>query len=326
MVNPMAKRWVSSVSKAANDMGIKVRGVSDLSEQQKFVRILRSAVADLQRGHSKEGEVFYNKMRFKERLAKARIRIPETYGYLRRYKEEDYKTFWAGIEGKDSFVYKPNHLSQGRHIYSIQIVDGQMLEPDGAIRTADFFEKTTKKILNGRHVHRGVYMEERLYCHESLREWYDSDGIADLRVYMLCDVPLYGKLRLPTKKSHGYGNTGRNATAYYVDFETMEIGETRFMSNISRTHPDTGVNLIGESMPFCQEFINASVRVAKLFKLPFHSVDMTVNEKGEVVVIEGEKIPLLRHFTKSGVIDLLQKMEDYTGTRMRGYHGMRLRR
>lgn len=273
--------------------------------------MLRERINHLQRGFYDEGKIFYSKIKFKETLIKHRLKVPETYSYIRSMN--DWDSFWAAQEGLEEFVFKPNHLSQGRNIFVLKKdKEGNLVEPDGVIRTPDYLQKIAGRMLNGNHAMRGLLMEEVIHSHRSFVEFYENDGIADMRMYMLYDVPIFGKLRLPTKASNYYGNTGRNAAAYFVS-STGEIEETDLFNNCSKYHPDTKKMIVERECPYWKQMSDMGVAVAKIFNVPFHSVDMTVNQDGEVVVIEAEKIPLLSHFTKKGSLYVMDLIKEYSG-------------
>lgn len=314
-------RSASSVNMASKLFHLSIKGVDDLSDHQKAVRKLRATINKIQGAYPKEGELFYDKIGFKTKLTKSKVRVPKTYSYMNTYNKdtfnEDFDKFWDVTNSLNEFIFKPNHLSQGRHVYSIHKINDKLYEPDDKEITKEQLKKVTAGILKGKHVYKGFMIEELINSHPSLKELHGQNGIADMRIYMLYDVPIFGKLRLPTKLSHGYGNTGRNAVAVYCNFSTMKFEESNTMNNIVRIHPDTGTNLIGKPIPFGTEMVNVATVVSKLFDIPFHSVDMTVNEKGEVIVIEGEKIPLLSHFTPAGVTKIMELINLYSGVTKR---------
>ena len=302
-----------AVQVASNLFGIPVNRFGNFdTEQAKYVHILRMKINELQQGF-RDGEVFYDKMGFKEIMLKARIHAPKTYSYIKN--SNDFPHFWDSIKDVTEFVYKPNHLSQGRHIHVIKVINGEYIEMDGTIRTKEFFEKLSIEILSGHHIYKGLILEERIRSHPQLQEWYGNEGIADLRAYVLGDRYLFGKLRLPSKLSHGFANTARSATACYVDENGIIQDGSPFMDNVSAIHPDTKKNLTGIQIPHWNKFFGTIVQVSKLFKIPFHSVDLTVNQDGIPTVIESEKIPYLTHFTKRGAIELTEKVDNFMRSR-----------
>lgn len=318
----------SSVSLASQMFNIPVRKHGNFATAQaKFVHLLRLKVNELQRPYSDESDIFYDKMAFKENLVKSRLRTPGTYAFIREVK--DFDSFWKrqlDNEDIEEFVIKPNHLSQGRHVYVLKKNYDEYLDPkrpddgyiprytyteiDGTKRNKKYFREVAKSILHGHRIG-GLMMEEVIHSHPDYTKWQGNPGIADLRAYVLYDSFLYGKLRLPTKKSSYYGNTGRNAFACFVNSDGV-IDETDLMDNVGIVHPDTKINLKGEKLPFWDKMYSMIISVAKLFRIPFHSVDLTIEENGMACCIESERIPYLSHFTKRGALELKQKMDDIT--------------
>jgi hypothetical protein len=310
----MGRSKTTSLNIASSMFKIPIRKYGNFAtEQAMFVHKLRQKVNQIQYGFHEEGMIFYNKIKFKETMEKARIKIPKTYAYINDFS--DFDSFWKAQKDLDEFVFKPNHLSQGKHIHVVHKEDGKYFDIDGKPRSTMYFRDLAEKILKGRHAHRGLIMEEVIHCHEKLVEWYDNKGIADFRIYCAYDTLMYGKLRLPTARSGFLGNTGKSAVAFFIDKDGV-ICESDLMSNIDTKHPDTQIKLIGQRIPYWDDIETIVLTVAKMFKIPFHSVDLTINDKGEVIVIEAEKIPLLRHFTKRGCIELMQYFDERRGRKL----------
>ena len=303
----------SSIGMVEKIMNIKVRQFINFpDEQSKFVHQLRTKISEIQRPNQKEGEIFYDKIAFKREIDGLRLPVPKTYSSIQNLK--DFQLLWDGQKDLTEFVFKPNHLSQGLHIHSVKKTGpDQYTELNGTTHDTKYFRLLTQKILERPHVHKAVLLEEMIHSHPDFKKWYVYDGIMDMRIYCLYDTILCGKMRLPTKSSQGYGNTGRNGCAVFINPSTGIIEDPGWMDNIVTKHPDLGITLVGEKVPFWKEMCQTATVVAKHFKLPFHSVDMTVNENGVPIIIEGEKIPLLSHFTKKGSVEVMDLIKKYSG-------------
>jgi len=303
---------MSTIETASTVFGIPVRRFGNFdTEQGKYVHILRMKINEIQRGFQKEGEMFYNKSAFKEFMIKNRIKSPQTYGYMTNMTQWD--DFWSKQKDLKEFVFKPNHLSQGKFIHVMKRIDDKLVEHNGAVHDEPYFKSVAQTIMNGRHVYKGIMLEETVHSHPDLKKWYGvEEGIADMRLYALYDKILYGKLRLPAKRSGYYSNTGRDAPAFHINVDGI-VDNSYMMDNTITIHPDTNKNFKGEKVPFWDKFYQTGLVVAKLFKIPFHSIDLTIDETGEATVIESEKIPFLGHYTVKGAVEMLNLIKKYGG-------------
>lgn len=271
------------------------------------VKDLRKAVWALQKGHRKEGKLFYNKYRFKKFIDAQGVRTPYTYRFFTRKRQ--IPTF--DFEGlPERFVIKPNMASRGMQVYNLRrLPDGRLQEIDGRIHPADFAPGKVGYILSHKGAG-GCIVEEAITnpaAFDGLLK--GQEGIVDVRLYMLNDVPLYAKARIPTKESFGYSNTGRKAAALFVNADGFIVPDDVF-KNTGTRHPDYNIDYKGTPLPCWKEFVRVAVQVAKLFTLPFHSVDMTIAADGKGCVIESEMIPLLSHFTDKGAEELIKKIKE----------------
>lgn len=269
----------------------------------------------------KEGALFYNKEQFKGVLRRHGIKTPETYMYIER--PEDAPKIVNRIKELDlqEFVIKPNHLSQGRGITVFKKCGKKGYEePDGTLwYLTDIEDKVASLLDTTPSVNKGLILEERIHTHPDLNKWNPYPGtISDLRIYVVYHMLVFGKLRIPSKKSHGLANTGQGGIAVYFNDKGL-MNDEPYMTNTVTSHPDTGVNIKGEQMPFWDKIELATVQVSKCFRLPFHSVDLTVDSNKEAVVIESEKIPFLSHFTQAACLHLMRLIKKYSGETVDGY-------
>ena len=161
------------------------------------------------------------------------------------------------------------------------------------------------KVNRGASSAKGIMFEERIRSHDKLKDFMVGDGIADIRLAFFNDEFQFGIARFPTVRSKGYGNTGRGASwGVFLD-------GGKFVDDVRFLPCDVSVGVL----PFFEDMIRTSKDVLGLYQFPFQTIDLTVDENGEVVVIESEKSPQLEvYLTKEGgawlykmVIDMLRK-------------------
>ena len=252
-----------------------------------------------------ESRIFYDKLAFKQKMEENNILTPKTYAIVDR--EKRLNKFWMDIADYETFVIKPDRMSEGRGIRVLKRTEDptMFLEMNGDRISIDTIRKeivgALNRMTNNRRI-RGdrnkVYAEERIFVNDALNNLTVYDGIVDFRVYLLIDETfkkkevLYSKVRCPLKKSKGMGNTAKGAVALFVDADGKICNDDIF-TNTTTKYRKTDYE--GNTIPFWNKVKEKAEEVGNLFKSPFHSVDMTVNKDGEVVVIEAEKIPLLRY-------------------------------
>ena len=280
------------------------------SSMTKFFHLIRK----LDKHMGNERHVFCDKYAFKKLIEENGIKVPETYATLR--KEKDWDVFWDKVSQYDTFVMKPNRLSEGRGIHVLTRGEENWFEISGeavAIATLmkdaiGFLRRRTTAHRDGQKVRNIVIAEERVFSHEDFDEFTVDGGIVDFRMYMLDDEVLYGKMRCPTNKSGGLGNTAKGAIALFVEKGIISDGKEIFKNTTSRYN---GVDMAGREVPFWKEIKECSENVSKIFKSPFHSVDLTIGKDGKATVMECEKIPTLDHFKKPEADRLYEVLEEW---------------
>jgi len=266
------------------------------------VHNLRNLIHLIQLPDAKESEIFYDKFRFKLLLRDQDILVPNTYDYITEIDD------FTHLKYLEEFVIKPNQSSSGINVYLLKkIAPDTYKEIDGRIHDWTFVDGKIKNIL-GISVCGGVIIEETIHNPPEFDIFNSTKGVIDLRLYMLDDKILMGKFRIPTKKSLGYANTSRKATAMYVNSKGI-ITEEGMFNNTTTTHPNSDKDFEGRSLPYWEKFAETGVKVARAFDLRFHSVDLTINKKGEACCIESEAIPYLSFFTPKACEYLMKLMD-----------------
>jgi len=311
-VNPKYKNrrrpdWGITPSEMANKMtsGRFMKEQREKKSKAKRTKLFHN-IRRVDRCFEGESKIFYDKLGFKKMMNENNILTPKTYAIVDRKKRLE--KFWDEVKELDTFVLKPDRMSEGRGIRVLEKTDNPEIwrEMNGDNISVDTIHKEIighlNRMTNNRRV-RGdrnkVFAEERIFVHKSLKDFSIYNGIVDFRVYVMIDQKfkkkevLYAKMRCPNKESGGMGNTAKGATALFIDVDGV-VKDSDIFNNVTTKYKKT--NYSGVKMPMWDKVKERAEEVGALFKSPFHSVDMTVNEDGEVVVIESEKIPLLRYF------------------------------
>lgn len=274
---------------------------------------LSHKIDTIQHPFKSEHRLFFNKIAFKTRLQSYGVRTPLTFSYIT--DDRLFDKLWAAQVPLSNFVLKPNHLGNGKGVYVITKKDGQYLEIDGTPipDPYNYFKQISKTILlHSNHKYKGLILEEKIDTHPKIKAIYGMDrGIADIRLFMMFDKYAFGRFRTPTKDSRYYANFGRGGAVFYID-ENGRIADGRsIFRNHSVEHPDTHKNLVGAKVPFWKEIIEEAVKASKLFKIPYHTIDLTVNTDGKPVIIEGESMPGLKDLTPYGTKYMLDTIDKH---------------
>ena len=111
-------------------------------------------------------------------------------------------------------------------------------------------------------------------------------GLPDCRIVLMRGVPLLAMLRLGTMASRGRGNLHAGAIAVGVD---LASGRTLHAVHRRRTvinHPDTGIALVGQVVPYWSRLVMMAARAAATVPLALLGVDLLVDRDRGPVVLE----------------------------------------
>jgi hypothetical protein len=258
----------------------------------------RAAVASfleaLTRENRRMSGLVWDKHAFKA-VAALEGKVPRTI--LLTADSEELAVCLATIDRGFAFVVKPNHLSQGVGVRS--------LEGLGAGRFADIsgeelsIEDLVDEAEACRRLRRGpcgnppaTMVEERVVSHEAFAPWMEVEGaMADVRMLYLFGRFKCCYARFPTRESRGYGNYSRGATFGGTFGDGVFVGDPRFSLNM----------ICDGELPFFREMRERGSRVVTRCQLPWQAVDMTVDREGEVVVVESETLPQLICLSEEGI-------------------------
>jgi len=266
------------------------------------VHNLRLLINEIHKGRG--GGIFYNKVAFKRYLKKHGVRVPETYVHILSENQIEQ------VKDYDEFVLKPVMGSCGQDIYNLKrISEDEYLEIDGRIHPWSFVRGKIALILSIERAG-GVLIEETI--HHSPKHDRFLNGLKsppDTRCYMVYGKVVYAKFRIPTKRSEGYGNSGKGAVPLFVSKSGI-VEKDNIFRNTATIHKESGKDFEGVEVPFWSEMVGISEKISGLFNLDYHSVDLMVNSRNEILCAEAECIPFLSYYTvPHGVKDLMDRFK-----------------
>ena len=263
---------------------------------------LRSKLNTLNKGTRKTGDYIQSKYQFRLKASKV-AKVPKVY-----YYGTDLQKIRNVIMTLDEFVLKPNHLSRGIGIRILKRDGNKFIDPNGDVLTAkDIVDECAMIIRLKRYFGmKAVLIEENITTHPKL----NPNGFADIRMFYFKNRFLFCIARMGHKHSNTYGNTNRGASWGAV-LNGKFVRDDRFIQS---------GNIQG-SLAFFDQMALTGQKVTSTFGIIFQTIDMTVNTKGEVLVLESEQMPQIQYYLTNKGVDWLDKM---TGTPLR-IEGSRLK-
>ena len=242
------------------------------------MRRLKSSISKINRLYKQPNDYTQCKYYIKEKIKKD-VNVSDTY-----YYGDNLELLRNEIMKRDEMVIKPNHLSQGVGIRVLtKMEDGRYQDINNDILTIEDIIDECRVILNIKRLNakRKIIVEERIRSHSFFGT---EDGtVADIRMFFYNKRFLWANMRVPSSSSGGYSNLSRGADVSYIsdNGDFVDSSDERFQKRLYRKG----------KIPFFKDLVDAGKKVSNLYGLKFQTVDMTVNDKGEVIVIECEELP-----------------------------------
>ncbi len=193
------------------------------------------------------------------------------------------------IEDEEHFVIKPAQSSggQGLMVVGEQVERGVWLKAGGGDVTLAEIRQHVANIVFGafsKDRPDRAYVEERIRAHPvHARLWHD--GLSDLRIITLNQVPLMAMLRVPTAASGGVANLHQGGIGLAIDIESGRTIRASFRGRPIDRHPDSGAPLIGVQQPEWERVIDTARRASQV-PLAYLGTDIVVDQSGRTLVLE----------------------------------------
>lgn len=236
-----------------------------------------------------EQELAKSKLRFKALLSQHGILTPRTYGVIKRITDLE------GIEEIPiDFVVKPDKGHGGNGILLLRRENDYWLTPNNHVYRLRDLKRHIEMILDGQFSDAAendlCLIEERIYPSPALT--FDKlVGLPDVRVVCHNHAAVLAMIRYPTPRSSGKANLTAGAYGIGLDLETGRV-QGLFEKQNRVFHPLIALHIPKEfAVPRWQEVVATAERASRLSGLGFSGVDIIIDDKGRILVLEINGFP-----------------------------------
>ena len=232
-------------------------------------------------------------MRMHDLCRQIGVETPEVYGVVRSYATLHRLGEFLGKRG--DFVIKPNRGSAGRGVLVLLGRDGdRYVRHNGERLTLEQLRQHFSDLLSGMYSLGGrpdeAIVQQRIRLHPAF-EAISYKGIPDVRVVLYRNEPAMAMLRLPTRASNGRANLHQGGIGTGVDLATGITHHAVQRNRLLDCHPDTGMPVVGMRVPFWEEVLDMSRRVAQAVGLGYIGVDIVVDAVHGPMLLEANARP-----------------------------------
>lgn len=226
-----------------------------------------------------------NKLLTKQTLGKAGLRVPETFltvSYFYELTEME-----EALLRLKSFVIKPSSGSGGSGIVVISdYQEGAWRSVSGKIYTFADLKKHIADIIFGVYsfgLNDTAIIEERIVQNSIISE-LSPKGLADIRVINYRGSNVKAMLRIATVASDGRANLHQGGVGVAIDLESGRTFSAMVHSEEITHHPDTGIALLGVTIPSWDALLRLAEAASKAIPLDYLGVDIALSESGPVIL------------------------------------------
>jgi alpha-L-glutamate ligase-like protein len=220
------------------------------------------------------------------------------------------------LGGRDDFVIKPNRGSAGRGVLVVVGSEkGCYLRHNGERLSIDALRQHFSDILSGMYSLGGqpdrAIVQQRVRLHPAF-EAISYKGIPDVRVILYRNQPAMAMLRLPTKQSNGRANLHQGGIGTGVDLDSGLTSHAVQRNRLVECHPDTGRPVVGMRVPYWNDVLAMSRRVAEAVGLGYIGVDIVVDAERGPMLLEANARPglAIQIANGRGLLPRLQAIDD----------------
>jgi glutathione synthase/RimK-type ligase-like ATP-grasp enzyme len=113
--------------------------------------------------------------------------------------------------------------------------------------------------------------------------------------------------RVPTKQSDGKANLHQGALGIAIDIASGVTTHAQFLGQSIDRHPDSGIALLGRTLPFWPEVLALAVRAAQAVPLKYLGVDISISPAGPLLLEINVRPGLeIQNVNKRGMLGMLE--------------------
>jgi len=220
------------------------------------------------------------------------------------------------LAGRDDFVIKPNRGSAGRGVLVVTGSErGCYIRHNGERLSLDALRQHFSDLLSGMYSLGGqsdkAIVQQRVRLHPAFAA-ISYKGIPDVRVILYRNQPAMAMLRLPTRQSNGRANLHQGGIGTGVDLDTGITHHAVQRNRFVERHPDTGRPVVGMKVPYWNEVLTMSRRVAEAVGLGYVGVDIVVDSERGPMLLEANARPglAIQIANGRGLLPRLQMIDD----------------
>lgn len=199
------------------------------------------------------------------------------------------------LEGRSDFVVKPNRGAAGRGILVVVGREGDhFVRHNGRSLTIDQLRQHLSGVISGLYSlgeeEDEALLQQRVIPDPALAD-ISFKGTADLRIILYRHEPLMAMLRLPTKQSGGRANLHQGAIGAGVDLATGRTCHAVLRNRVTRTHPDTGVSVVGFEVPHWNRVLEMAGKVSRAVGMGYIGIDIVLDRRDGPLLLEANARP-----------------------------------
>ena len=241
----------------------------------------------LARNPRRHFELADDKMRAKEALSAAGVPVAPTLLTFRDFFEVGHIA--ERLAPHATFAIKPARGHGGIGILIVARREGDVFfTPGGRTLEIDELRKHVADIVFGVFSldRADVAIVEPRLIPSPFFAGLSSLGLSDVRVIMCDEVPALAMIRVPTLASDGKANLHQGALGLAVRVDDGRIMRAQLKGREVDRHPDTGVELVGETVPGWAAMLDICRQAARSLPLKYLGVDLVVDETLGPLVLE----------------------------------------
>lgn len=229
-----------------------------------------------------------DKLRTKEIMLQAGLRVPELYGVVEI--EHQISELTAFLSKYEDFVIKPAQGTGGDGIIVITGRVGEMYcKASGYLMSEEEMAHHVSSTLSGLYSlggHNDKAIVESRVIFDPVFEKISFQGVPDIRIIIFLGVPVMAMVRLPTRASDGKANLHQGAIGAGIDIATGKTMTAVWHNNVIDRHPDTHYPVTDIQVPHWDELLDISARCHELIGLGYFGVDLVLDKEQGPMILE----------------------------------------